>query len=149
MGRRLFFTALSVLSSVLCAALVGLVIFSYVRPGAGFCMIRISEGDDYLFVRDGRLEHSIYTPYERPPKWYAEGVISLWSPTLFFAAAALGFRFVQRRARQEDQIGFCPKCSYNLTANTSGICPECETPIPANCPNGRIITPPQRMSTDR
>lgn len=26
--------------------------------------------------------------------------------------------------------GFCVKCSYNLTGNTSGVCPECGEPIP-------------------
>lgn len=31
----------------------------------------------------------------------------------------------------------CRVCSYNLTANTSGVCPECGTPIPAH-PRGGV-----------
>jgi hypothetical protein len=34
------------------------------------------------------------------------------------------------RARSKLAKGGCGSCSYNLTANTSGICPECGTPVP-------------------
>lgn len=30
----------------------------------------------------------------------------------------------------------CRTCSYNLTANTSGVCPECGTPIPRGLEEG-------------
>ena len=34
------------------------------------------------------------------------------------------------RPRVKRRGGYCSTCSYNLTANTSGVCPECGTPVP-------------------
>lgn len=34
-----------------------------------------------------------------------------------------------RRDRREHRPGFCRRCNYDLTANTSGVCPECRLEI--------------------
>ncbi len=51
----------------------------------------------------------------------------------FLAYPAMAFlRGPVRRWRRRSRplaVGFCAKCSYNLTGNTSGVCPECGTPI--------------------
>ena len=46
----------------------------------------------------------------------------------FGIALIVGIPFLVRRRKSPP--GYCPKCRYNLTGNTSGICPEC----------GRLIT---------
>jgi hypothetical protein len=37
--------------------------------------------------------------------------------------------YLWRRSRTPP-AGHCPKCSYDLTGNVSGVCPECGTEIP-------------------
>ena len=39
------------------------------------------------------------------------------------------------------RIGHCPKCGYDLTANTSGKCPECGTPIPSSAATPETESP--------
>jgi hypothetical protein len=57
--------------------------------------------------------------------------IPLWLP--FLALALLPFYwFVTTRLIHWCLTHHrCPTCSYNLTANQSGICPECGTAVPA------------------
>ena len=57
----------------------------------------------------------------------------LWLTTLLFATyPAIAFlrgplrRWHRRRRRRR---GLCIKCSYDLTANVSGVCPECGTEV--------------------
>ena len=50
-----------------------------------------------------------------------------WLLALILLAPTVGL-FVRRR--RPPRRGFCLRCFYNLTGNTSGICPECGTPIP-------------------
>lgn len=51
-------------------------------------------------------------------------VIGGWIPVISFTIPAL-ICLPPRRTRP----GFCIKCQYDLTGNTSGICPECGTPL--------------------
>ncbi|MFN0135001.1 MAG: hypothetical protein ACKVS9_02670 [Phycisphaerae bacterium] len=51
------------------------------------------------------------------------------------------FRLLRRRSL----AGHCPKCSYNLTGNTSGVCPECGTPIHAPRPRRDPLLIRQRI----
>ena len=111
--------------------MVALIILSYIRPGLGFCVLYHVEGDDYLFIRRGRLEHSMYVnyPWSPPPYWIAPESMSLWPAAFIFAAAGFGFRFLSNCTPLDDRPGFCPQRAYNLAGNTSGVCPECGTPI--------------------
>ena len=55
----------------------------------------------------------------------------------FAAGAAILLLLDWNRARRERRLdrmiaaNVCTNCSYNLTANTSGVCPECGTPVPS------------------
>ena len=53
----------------------------------------------------------------------------LWIP---FAVIATPTGFLFWRDRRRVPPGYCQKCGYNLTANTSGICPECGKPCESN-----------------
>ena len=46
---------------------------------------------------------------------------------IFTAAIGSSVRFVL--GPKPKPICVCPRCSYDLTGNVSGICPECGTPI--------------------
>ena len=52
----------------------------------------------------------------------------LWS-LVQFETAAVAVAAIFWRSRKKAP-GFCHRCNYNLTGNTSGICPECGTPRP-------------------
>ncbi len=52
-----------------------------------------------------------------------------WVPIPILAAYPMVFLISALRRRTRP--GHCPKCSYNLTGNTSGVCPECGTAISA------------------
>lgn len=76
---------------------------------------------------------------------------SLWFIAIFllplfgvvFSTSLLWLRTRQRSVSiRRMQRGQCPKCGYDLTANTSGICPECGTPIPSET---RVVEPKQSM----
>jgi hypothetical protein len=44
---------------------------------------------------------------------------------ILFCIGGLGWLVQSVRSRNRRREGFCAKCGYNLTANTTGICPEC------------------------
>ncbi len=69
------------------------------------------------------------------------------SPDSFFVSLPLWLPFVilliptlllWRRDRRKPRPGFCPRCDYDLTGNTTGRCPECGTP----CPPAKDAAPP-------
>jgi hypothetical protein len=73
---------------------------------------------------------------ETAPLWsYREWAIPLWPIAL--ASAILPMRAYLRRRRAK-RVGFCPRCSYNLTGNTSGVCSECGTIIESQPVSGGI-----------
>jgi len=53
--------------------------------------------------------------------WYYFSALFAIYPTIYFLR--------RWRTRRRIPPGHCPKCSYNLTGNTSGVCPECGTTI--------------------
>ena len=64
----------------------------------------------------------------------ADGIASSWELRLpwWFVALVWGvlpgvwlFRTMSKRTR----AGHCSSCSYDLTANASGVCPECGTKV--------------------
>ena len=73
-------------------------------------------------------------------------VLSLpyWPLTLATASLAA---FAIHRARRRPDPALCRHCSYNLTANTSGICPECGTPIQGQNPPRLDRQPPHPSPT--
>ena len=78
------------------------------RPGTA-CGMRFAPGD-----RTTRT-WMLYVPYPH-----------LLAVAAMIPAAQLAARLRRRlRARSRAARGLCPRCGYNLTANTSGICPEC------------------------
>jgi hypothetical protein len=52
------------------------------------------------------------------------------------------------RARFRRKEGLCPRCSYDLTGNTSGVCPECGRPISALHPLWSPGIRHRRLSSD-
>jgi hypothetical protein len=52
--------------------------------------------------------------------------LPLWLPFLILLVPTL---LLWRRDRRKPRPGFCRRCDYDLTGNTSGRCPECGTPI--------------------
>lgn len=132
MIRRLFNLAAAA-SLVLCAMMVGLWASSYfigatsTPPGPRLMIMRLDEGDDYLVLRPGHLEHEIFTRYN--PKWYLEDSVSLYVPSLVFLAIAISLAAAAKYLPSRFPVGSCRQCGYNLTGNASGICPECRTPI--------------------
>jgi hypothetical protein len=55
--------------------------------------------------------------------------VPLWLLALSsLAACVLVWRYTKHGSAL---LNCCPKCSYSLHGNVSGICPECGTPIPA------------------
>jgi len=51
----------------------------------------------------------------------------LWMPLALLCAYPASWLVLRRPLRQyyRRKHGLCPKCSYDLTGNESGICPEC------------------------
>jgi hypothetical protein len=87
-------------------------------------------------VHFGRWTDVAYTNDGRPlPQVYgchSELWLSLfWPFALTAILPAIAFpRFTRyMRKRMLRNPGLCAKCSYDLTANTSGVCPECGTPV--------------------
>lgn len=122
-------------SLLLCFATAMLCVSSYfigkssTPPGPRIRILRISEGDDYLILRPGRLEHQIYTPYD--PKWYMEGSTSLYTPAIVFLIIAIALAAVRKYLPTRFPLGSCGQCGYPLKGNVSGTCPECGTKVSA------------------
>jgi hypothetical protein len=55
-------------------------------------------------------------------RWF---MLPMWIPLLIVAIPTAFLFWRDRRI-----LGYCQKCDYNLTGNTSGICPECGEKIP-------------------
>ena len=53
--------------------------------------------------------------------------LPLWLPFLILLVPTL---LLWRRDRRKPHPGFCPRCDYDLTGNTTGRCPECGLDIP-------------------
>lgn len=56
------------------------------------------------------------------------GLVAAIFAALPLARAVRSVRLVRRR-RATLRVGCCPRCSYDLTANVSGVCPECGTAL--------------------
>jgi hypothetical protein len=56
-------------------------------------------------------------------------VLPIWVLCLTAAVPPAVQLFYFGRNRYRNERGHCPKCSYNLTGNTSGTCPECGTAV--------------------
>ena len=134
MRRRLFFLA-SLLSLLLCAAAVILMViannFPYrgsdlPMPGRGFCLFHTDDGDEYVILVPGRIQHWIRTPWDG--RWYWEGNLSLVGFALATGGMGVGSILLASRFTKAE-CGQCPRCFYNLTGNTSGVCPECGTAV--------------------
>lgn len=131
--RRKVFTFAVAVSLILCGMTAALWASSYflgatsTPPGPRLRIVRLDEGDDYLVLRPGRLEHQIFTPYD--PKWYLEGSLSLYSPPLFFLGIAVALAAAGKYLLPRFPAGSCRQCGYDLFGNTSALCPECGTPV--------------------
>jgi hypothetical protein len=133
MIRKLCIVA-SAISLLLCAATLGLCIFTYFMPANK--QYRVFGGDglyEYFFLLPGRFERKVLDDSH----YYNESSVSLWvPPAIFFAialasfAAARAMKIPRNRWLAGRQCGYCLTCGYNLTGNTSGTCPECGRPVP-------------------
>lgn len=105
---------------------------------------RSLEVDGYLSVADtgigreasfmgfkfGRKDLTPEVTGRKSPLWGGVGVVvPLWALALVFAVLPMRTARRMIRARRR-QPGSCPRCSYNLAGNVSGVCPECGTAIP-------------------
>jgi hypothetical protein len=136
--RRWLFRVASWVSLLCCIGTAVLWGLSFIQPGAGFNWLRVDEGNDYVFLRNGRLEEWINTPWDG--KWYGESSLPLWVPASVFLSIAVAIRLAPRFLRKSRFAGLCLACGYNLTGNTSGTCPECGTPVPKE-PNEKSPRP--------
>lgn len=75
-----------------------------------------------------RLENAMSLPSYRTYGGYSTWRLPLWLPLLALTLAGI---YLWRSARPFPD-GACPRCGYNLTANTSGSCPECGRRIQGN-----------------
>ncbi|UCE59550.1 MAG: hypothetical protein JSU63_19165 [Phycisphaerales bacterium] len=53
-----------------------------------------------------------------------------------FGLLSAAVLFIWWRHTRRPPPGYCRKCSYDLTGNTSGVCPECGTRITASTEDG-------------
>jgi hypothetical protein len=53
----------------------------------------------------------------------------IWPPAILFAILPFRRFAADQQYRKRRARGLCSACSYNLTANTSGVCPECGTTV--------------------
>jgi hypothetical protein len=94
--------------------------------------IIINEAPTVIFSRFGFYfgTSRLYTPPDSTNFHAKDAAVPLWFIAVltgvFPGLRALNWLRSPRRARP----GFCAKCGYNLTGNTSGVCPECGTPVP-------------------
>jgi len=72
-----------------------------------------------LFLVASYIELGYLDPFF--PIAFVFGWVYAW-----FVAMIVGIPF--HIARKPKPPGHCPKCSYNLRGNVSGVCPECGTP---------------------
>jgi hypothetical protein len=86
----------------------------------------------FLGFRGGVSRH-YFGPFfgpDEPGAWYSdywEFSIPFWAFVVLFALLFL--RWLRQVRRGKLLVLPCPKCSYSLTGNVSGVCPECGTPI--------------------
>jgi hypothetical protein len=77
--------------------------------------------------------------YESRSYWAVAAIVN-------FGIGVFCIRWVFRKAKldlQKCRIAhrMCPKCSYDLTGNTSGTCPECGTPVPTRAKTPETESP--------
>ncbi len=72
------------------------------------------------------ISRAVWWPYLGHP---AAGVtlvmVPLWCPLILVMLVTAAWW----RRGSRVPAGLCPKCTYDLTGNVSGVCPECGTPI--------------------
>jgi hypothetical protein len=92
-------------------------LFAYLLLGLGVSLVDVAAG------RTGNIVVIVMA------------TISLLAGLSVFACA-IGFsiRFVP--GTEPPRINACPKCSYNLKGNTSGVCPECGTEVSGKAGQG-------------
>jgi hypothetical protein len=56
---------------------------------------------------------------------YLALAIPLWIPLGALGWASAAAWRAERRERRRMKAGLCPRCHYDLTANTTNLCPEC------------------------
>jgi 4-amino-4-deoxy-L-arabinose transferase-like glycosyltransferase len=148
--RRRLFTALSILSLVVCAGVIGLWAVSqsttiFLHHHWEFHEVTFSAfpglmqltwattpvpimDEGLVFTREpGNWPNIGFDYFAQDNDWVSARAIVLpyWLPVLL-GAMIPGWTLVQyaRRLRRVGD-GCCPSCGYNLTGNTSGVCPEC------------------------
>ncbi|HEY8747028.1 MAG TPA: hypothetical protein VIM11_03570 [Tepidisphaeraceae bacterium] len=85
---------------------------------------RLPSRPDGIIERFGfkyRARHLLWSRFRQlvVPLWLLVGAFGVPPILLFRKRYLASSRWASAR---------CPTCSYNLTANTSGVCPECGTP---------------------
>ena len=143
--RRRLFTLASAVSLLLCLATVGMWVRSWTHapPPMPQRFFMVASGrfvdDGWYFGSGGKsirveLDRGWMWVSRYPPDPFQQSAGSWWSFNfrvhlgyLLVAFAAFSGLCLFRVRRGIQVRGFCNRCSYNLTGNTSGVCPECGT----------------------
>ncbi|MCP4591532.1 MAG: hypothetical protein GY842_12380 [bacterium] len=84
-----------------------------------------STGDEYADIRgflfDGWVRPPVLLPSVNRRLCYTTMTVPLWIPLL---PLSVGTAWLWCRDRKPPP-GYCQRCGYDLTGNTSGVCPEC------------------------
>ena len=100
------------------------------------------ESDPAVFPSEGlsfqaQSSPGFWVETSPPVSWLDEGQlivdVCLWLPFLALLLPASLLWWLDTRPRP----GFCRRCDYDLTGNTTGRCPECGTPCDA-APEGTV-----------
>jgi len=91
---------------------------------AGFRLMRLDEGDCYLFLVPGAVEQWMYTPWDA--KWYFSASHSLWVGSLVSLVLAGIVKLISKIPPLPRRVSNwkCAQCGYDLRA-TPDRCPEC------------------------
>lgn len=116
----------------------------HIKTGRGFIRIETYDnGASETPIPLATIERGLSVPADlfsvghRVTSWLGFGysnidsayIFPMWIVTVVFAALPVlrEGRVVVRRLRHSTNR--CPKCSYDLTGNESGVCPECGSPV--------------------
>ena len=140
------FSAISILSLLLCVAALAMWARSYTRSDEllfGHAMATAEHGTIAIlvwqpnkgfvvvtFTTSHGTRHALQWPQGPSAATPTIFLVPYGMLTLLFLIAPLIWLVLWGRAQQRARrVGYCPACGYDLTGNASGMCPECGRPM--------------------